>query len=200
MHRTVRKKDSDLIQPRRNVVRQTTAGTASRENDRSYRPGHHRCLVSRHFNVVAHAIQAVISSNREHDCERLVRTPLAIAQPGNRRLVARIANQVIAANTLHGNDVPCPYLFDRAFKGPGCVVDCIVILLFETHLRTTRCASHRLRMKSPVCRVQVFSFAGGTQRKSGHARIWAIVGQRFDQRVARTALRTVDERVGMAAV
>src|SRR5581483_1228046 len=58
----------------------------------------------------------------------------------------------------------------------------------------------RLGMKAPVRRVLVFGAAGRAHREAAHRRARAVVGQGFDDRVARAALRAVDERIAETAV
>ena len=55
-------------------------------------------------------------------------------------------------------------------------------------------------VKAPVIGRGVFGEAGGALREPRHARLRAIVGQRAGNRVARTALRAVDERVAVAPI
>ena len=70
----------------------------------------------------------------------------------------------------------------------------------ETQLRPAHRAGQRLRMEAAVVRVFVFGAARGTQWKIRHRGVRPIVGHARDQRVARPALRAVDERVAVAPV
>ena len=61
-------------------------------------------------------------------------------------------------------------------------------------------AGHGLGVEPPVGRVPVFPRAGRTHGKGLHARAFAIVRKRLDDRESRAAVRAVDERVAVPAV
>src|SRR5688572_5818203 len=60
--------------------------------------------------------------------------------------------------------------------------------------------SIRLGMKTTARRIVVFTLALRTHSERPHRRIRAIVGQRLDDRVARSTLRAIDERITIAAI
>ncbi len=70
----------------------------------------------------------------------------------------------------------------------------------ELQMRTAHRAGNRLGMKAAVERVFVFTPAIRAQGEIAHRGVGTIVGQGGDQRVARTALSTVDEGIAVAAV
>ena len=61
-------------------------------------------------------------------------------------------------------------------------------------------AGDRFGVEAPVSWIAVFGFALRAQWETRHARILAVVGQRFDQRVAGPALRAVNKWIGVASV
>ena len=55
-------------------------------------------------------------------------------------------------------------------------------------------------MEAPVCRILVFAPAVGAHHKPGHRRQRAVVGDPGGDRESRPAVRTVDERIPVAAI
>jgi hypothetical protein len=55
-------------------------------------------------------------------------------------------------------------------------------------------------MEAAIPRVLVFLATGGTRREGGHRRPLAVIGQGPDNRVARTTLRAVQERIGVPPI
>src|SRR5579872_2800046 len=72
----------------------------------------------------------------------------------------------------------------------------IMEIIFGTAPRT----SHRLRMKAPVGRIAVFSFAEFIQRPRLHRRIWPVVWQRQHYAVTRSTVRAVDVGIKIPAI
>ena len=70
----------------------------------------------------------------------------------------------------------------------------------ERQVRPADRTRHRLGVETAIERVLVLATARGAQRESRHAGVCTVVGQRLDQRVARAALRAVDERIAVAAI
>src|SRR5210317_275720 len=200
MQGAVRQEYADFVEARCYVFRQAAIGPARRKHDGPDRPRHHCRFSGRQRNEVADNIQTVITSNGEHDRERLVRASLAFTQSSNRRLAASVAYQVITSYAFYSDDVASPNLLDSSSESLFSFLKRVAVLFLKAQLRSTVRASHGFCMETPVCGVPIFAFAVGTQRKSRHARIRTIVGQRFYQRIARTTLGAVDKRVGMAPV
>ena len=97
--------DQDLAEARRDRRRQRAFGAAPGQDNRPHRTDGNPRLFRFEVDVVARAGQAVLARQREHDGERLVRPLLAFAQPSHGRLVQRIANEVVAADALDGDDL-----------------------------------------------------------------------------------------------
>ena len=53
---------------------------------------------------MANGVQAVLSANREHDCEWLVRALFSFTQADDCFVVGRITHQVVAADALDSDD------------------------------------------------------------------------------------------------
>ena len=70
----------------------------------------------------------------------------------------------------------------------------------ETQLRPAHRAGQRLCMEAAIVRVFVFGAATWTQREIRHRGIGPVVRHARDQRIARPALRAVDERIAVAPV
>ena len=70
----------------------------------------------------------------------------------------------------------------------------------NAEVRAADRARDRLGMESAIERILVLAPALGAEREARHAGVRPVVGQRLDQRVARAALRAVDERIAVAAV
>ena len=112
---------------------------------------------------------------------------LARAEPRDRVLVRGVAGQVIAAESLDGDDRAGAERRDA---------------LLERNREPWPAdrARDRLRVEAPVGRILVLAPALGTQRKAGHRRARPVVRDVDDDREARPALRAVDERVAVAAI
>ncbi len=64
-----------------------------------------RAVNSSRSSCCPHGVQAVPSLHRKHHRQRLGRAVLSLAQTLNGRIIGRIADQVITADSLDGDDL-----------------------------------------------------------------------------------------------
>ena len=64
-------------------------------------------------------IEAVVAGKREHHGERLVGALLASPQFRDSLDAARVAHEMVAADTLYGHDPPVAECCDRRFESGG---------------------------------------------------------------------------------
>ena len=201
VQRAVGQHDADLAQSGCDVGREARAGCGAHEDDRS-RGIEQRGLRRRlEFERGTQVQQAVVAPPRVHDRQRLVGAALALAQARDGHGARRIAQQVVAADALHRQHPAVAQHRDRSRQR------CLVagrhggrVAGSEGEMRTAGRAGHRFGVEAAVQRVLVLAPAGRAQRKAVHGRVGPVVGQRLDQRIARPALRAVDEGVTVPAV
>ncbi len=175
------------------------------------REQHHRPLVGEQGlggcrvqpGMAAHDLKAILALPRDHHGERLVRPMLALAQGRQRRRVAGIGHQVVATDSLHGDD---PAFGQRRDGGrqrlPGIRERPVALHapLYKRQPGPALRAADRLGMEASALRVVVFPPALGAERKGLEAGARPVVGQSFDHAVARAALVAVGEGVAVVAV
>ncbi len=200
MQRAVGQEDADLRQPGRDIVSQLGGRKLRRQHDRPDRTGGEVRLVPVQVDEAPRGIESVAPLERKHDGQRLVRAAFSLTQFCDGRKVACIAHDVVPADAFHGDDGTVPYRLDSGAQRPARVHDIGLTSRLERQLRTAFGTGNRLRVEASVERIAILAFAVCTQRESGHARVRAVVRQRFDQRVTRPALRAVDKGITIAAV
>ena len=126
-----------------------------------------------------------------------MRSMLPRAQPHDGFVVERIAHQMVTADAFDGRRCRrdagtqrrLPVLFRLRW---------VRTVAVKGELRPTLRTGERLGMKAPIERVLVLPSALRAKLKAGHGRIWPVVRQRRDNRIARSALRTIRERITKA--
>ncbi len=200
MQRTVGQERTHLGQAGRHRRRESRIIAATRQHDGPRRIEQRFSLDAAWIEIGAQAGESVGTGLRKHHRERLVRTTLAATQSLYGRFAARVTHQVVAADAAHGEHPARPQHRDG---GSDC---CIIAAqrgparLDERQVRTTDGARDGLGMEAPVERVLVFAPARVAQREARHAGVRPVIRQRVDDRVARTALRAVDERIAVAPI
>ncbi len=141
-----------------------------------------------------------ICQRGKHHRKGLFLTSLARPKTPHGGLVARVDDEMKATDSLHCDDrsgAQCRR------HGSQCVVAAAERCSRCVPQRNTRAAVGAgigLGVEAPVGRIVVFRAAGRTHRKAPHRGPRPIVWNVFDDTVARPAMRTVDERVAVAAV
>jgi hypothetical protein len=130
--------------------------------------------------------------------ERLFLALLALAQPRHRGGIARIAREVKAAEPLDRDDAAAAQQLERG--GDRVAVDRPAPAIDQRQRRSAHRAGVRLGVEAPVQRIGVFAQALRALGEWRHAGLCAVVGQGARQRVARPALRAVDEGIAVAPV
>ena len=125
---------------------------------------------------------------------------LTSSQARHCRRISGVAHQVIATDTLDGDNSSGPELVQRGVQsrflyGTGCLP-----ATFEFQLRATGRARNGFCVKTAVAGIGVLGQAFSAELEARHAGVRTIVGQIVYQRVARTALSAVNERVLIAAI
>ena len=117
------------------------------------------------------------------------------------RVVARVDQEMEAADALHRDDPPVADARRRrrAARRPRSRQRAPVGIP-ERQLRPAVGAGVRLGVEAAVGGILVFGAAGGAHRETPHRGAGAVVGQVLDDAVARAAVRAVDERIAVAAV
>ncbi len=137
-----------------------------------------------------------------HYGEGFLTAPLATAQLRDRCRLSRVAEQLVAAQALPGDDSPGLELFRHsldhlasALTGPWCIS-------WNEQLQsgTAHGACIGLRVKAPVGGVVVLAPAVGAKSEGGHRRLSAIVRDIEDDAVARTAVGAVGKGIFEAPV
>ncbi len=179
------------------------------QNDGRFRRTEQAFFQRRHFTNGFHVFE-----RREQECQRLFLALFALAQTANSAIVSRIHHQMKSAEALDRDDLT------RANGFGGGEQDFVAALgrarqIFfrekiggvlpnatapEFELRPADRTRVRLRVKPAVERIVVFHLARGTHLKRLHRGVRPVVGQRFDDAEARTAIRAVRERIPIAAV
>jgi hypothetical protein len=118
---------------------------------------------------------------------------LRLAQARHGFGIARVAGQVIAAEAFDGDDLAA----QQARQGFG---DRVARLVTQRELRPAYGTGVRLGVEAAVVGLVVLALAGRAHLEGRHAGVRPVVGQIARQRVARPAMRAVDEGVAPAAV
>lgn len=103
----------------------------------------------------------------------------------------RIADQVVATDAFDGDNLAVVQCFDGRCQGVRSGERGTTYIDLRPAIR----ACGRFRMKPTIAGRCIFRRAAAAEWKAGHAGICPVIWIFFDQRVARAALRAVDERV-----
>ncbi len=131
---------------------------------------------------------------REHHRERLLLALLAAAQFGDGLFIARVAHQVEAAQALDRDDAAAADPL-HGFRERVRHRQRLPAVVPQRQPRSARRARVRLRVEATVGRRVVFRLARRALDERRHAGVRAVVGQFARDRVARSAVRAVRERV-----
>jgi hypothetical protein len=130
-----------------------------------------------------------------HQCKGLVISALAAAQPRYGIGIASVTSEMKAANPFDSDYcAPQQQLGSSLNRVAICARNRIAQRL-QPHCRTASRASERLRMKTAVGGVVVFTLALRAQGKPRHARIGAVVWNRLNDRKSRTAMGAVGKGI-----
>ncbi len=125
----------------------------------------------------------------------------ALAQPGHRVGVRRVARQLESAQPLDRQNLARQQAFlrflERLLARLG---DHIPLRRFQPEMRAADGTGVRLGVESPVGGIFVLGAAGVAEREDAHRGLGAVVGDVLDDGEARAAVGAVDEGVAIAAV
>ncbi len=144
-------------------------------------------------------LEAVGAAPGHHDRQRLRRPALAGSQAGDGVLIGCVAQQVVAADAAHGDDAARRAAPPAAAASAGALPSILDAGRAPVKRGTAGGTRQGLGVKTPIERVGVFGGALRAQREAIERGIRPIVGHGADQRVARSALRAIDEWVAVAA-
>ena len=155
------------------------------QHDRRDRAAQRRCVGFRHPRVALD--QRYIA---RHQREWLGVAVLGLAQACDRCRICGIAGQVKSTQRLDRNDAT------RQEQRAG-RFDCILVRYrwFQPYARAARRAGNRLSVKAAIRRIAILRRTVRTHAEWPHRRGAAIVGNRFNDRQPRSALRAVGERI-----
>ena len=153
MQWAVRQEDSQLGEAGRHSLTESTILAPARQDDRARNVDATARFRIAQVHTLSHGIEAVSAGLREHDRERLVRPPLACAQPHNRCVVRRIAHQMVTADALDRDDAAATQTRDRRPQRLFAFIEFAIATEYE--LWSTSGAGERLGMKAPIKRVVV---------------------------------------------
>ena len=125
---------------------------------------------------------------------------LAAAQALHRLLARCVADEVIATDAARRKHPAGAQDHDRRGERGLVARSHCALGPDERQVRPANRTGDRLRMEPSIERILVLAPAFRTQHEARHAGVRAVVRQCLDQRVARPALRAVDERIAMAAI
>ena len=103
VQRAVRQEDADILKSWSDVRRQRGAAIIAQQDDRSHGSGDQAGINITDLRVATNLVASVGAAYRKHDGQRLVWPLFAISQPGDGGRIERIAYEVIAADTFHGD-------------------------------------------------------------------------------------------------
>ncbi len=138
-----------------------------------------------------------------HQREGLVGALLLAAEAGDGALVARVGGELVAAEALHGDDLPACEEYGRAFDGVVLLGDACVtasVVLEEADVRSAVRACCGLGVEAAALGVVVFGAACGAHGECVHRRGGAVVGDAADDRVAGAAVGAVHEGVTVSSI
>lgn len=125
----------------------------------------------------------------------------AMAERRDGDFVGRSDEEVVAADALDGGDGAVAQPLRGLVDGfPGVLGQALARGVPERDARAAHGAGVGSRVETPVGGVVVFALAGRALAKGAHRRARPVVGQIFQNRVARAALRAVDKRVTVPAI
>ncbi len=134
-----------------------------------------------------------------HDGKRLVGATLATPQQGNGRVVARVAGDVIATESLDRHHLArAEGPLGGGDGGVGSVDPAVGRL--EPQPRSARRTRQRLGVETPVTWVVVLGGAQVTEGETGHGGVGPVVRQPFGDGEAGAAVGTGDEGVAVPPV
>jgi hypothetical protein len=150
------------------------------------------------FNRRHRGDEAHLLDGTDHDGQRLGVPVLALAKAPDSGVARCIAREVESADAADGDYPP------RGQQTRGLANRCVAVFEWrpvasgKPHARATLVARDRLRVVASVRRGLVFGAACLAHGENGHRRALAVVGERIDDRVARAAIGTGDERVAIS--
>ena len=197
MQRTVGQEHAQLCKVWRYRRAERTICASARQHDwaRGIQAAPRFCFAQ--DRVPAHRVEAISPRLWTHDRERLMRSMLPRAQPHDGFVVERIAHQMVTAHAFDGDDAAATQARNGDFQCFFASDECATVAV-KGELRPTLRTGERLGVKAPIERVLVLPSALRAKLKAGHGRIWPVVRQRRDDRIARSALRTIRERIAKA--
>ncbi len=131
---------------------------------------------------------------RRHNGEGFLLAKLALAQRGHCRGIAGIASKVISANPLDREDAAAAQQIGGARNRAGSGV------AVEQVARTAGRTGDRLRVKAAVGGIAILRVAQRIHGPTAHGGAAAIVGQSFDNGIARAAVGAVDIGIAVARI
>ncbi len=195
VQRRVRQHDAQHRQPRRDAARLVGRGIAPRQQ--------HDGPLGRLEDFALAGVQRRQARRGggvgDHQRKRFLLALLAQAQPRDGFRPGRVANQVKTAEALDGQDGALPQARERA-------ADRVRVRLAQAprieqrQRRTAVGAGVRLGVEAAMLHVVVLALARAAHREGGHAGVAPVVRQRTRDRVARAAVRAVDERIAPATI
>ena len=194
MHGRIRKEHSEVRIPWRDRLcrRIQSVNAPTQEDNRRGRRGEPTLLLIRHGAEPPHRLHTA-----RHHGERLCLAPLALPEPRDRRLAARIAREMIAADALDGENAAVRHNAAR-------LCERITRRLRPVHNQTiggtADGARIRLRVKAAVGGVVILVLTCGAHPKRSHRGQWPIVGHTANDGVARPAVRAVRKGVAMPPI
>ena len=195
LQRRVRQHRAQPGESRRDAAQRVIGRRAlAQQHDRPLRRRELRAFGRAHFRPGRHR-----RGIGDHDRERLLLPVLALAQPRDGVLVARVAGEVKAPQTLDRHDLAAR---KPAYRR-GHRIDAVCLSprgIEQREPRTADGARVGFRMEAPVNRGAVFGKTLRALREGRHAGERAVVRKAAGDRVARSAVGAVDECVAIPAV
>ena len=175
VQRAVGQHHTDLGEVRSDVRCQRRRAPLADQHDGPQRRGQQMLLAGVGFGNFHDAVEP-IRPLPWHQYRKRFRWPLfALAQPRDRRFVGRVAEQVIAADTLDGNDGARPQGGQAGGKRRFVTNDLGCPAGAERKAGAAVGAGEGLGMVAAVERVQILGAAIGAECESGHRGVWPII-------------------------
>src|SRR5262245_35660806 len=123
-----------------------------------------------------------------------------VSQPDNSLFVGRIHHQMEAPEPLHCHDQTAFQRVDRPTHSLLAIGNRHATSIPQLQARTAIRTSVGLCMKASIGRIFIFAATLLAHREMTHGGCRAVVRKTLDNREARTAVRTIGERVKIAAI
>ena len=162
------------------------------QHNRRSRRGKPAFLLLRDSAQSAHRLKRA-----RHHGERLRLAPFAAAQACDRLIAARVAREMVAADALDRNDSTRRDNFPRLFQR---VAVRRRALRQQPIGRPAGSACIRLRVETAVCGIVIFVLAGRAHAKGRHRGQRAVIGHTANDRVPRTAVRTICKGIALPPI